>query len=431
MPTSSTANQDFVEKNYRHNYVNNVLDGFTFWLGNSFYAPGIILPVFVTHFTSNPLILGLIPFIATAGYLVPQLFTSRWVESVPIKKIFPVNYGFFLERLPIALLVPATYFLAGKSPTWALIATLALFTWHTVGAGTILVGWQDMIAKVIPTDRRGRFFGFTNFLGAASGTAGALAVTWLLANTSFPMGYVWAFAVGATLNYLSWWFVSRTREPPDEAPKTTPSFGDYYRGIPHILQENRNFAHYLISQMIIAVSSMANGFLVIYAVQHWSLPDDRAAAFTVVYMIGQALANPLFGALADRQGHKVILEISLAVNIASLVLAVLSPDPLWFYLVFFLRGVNNAGSYLSGTSIVMEFGAPQNRPTLIGLANTLPGLTGGVAPLLAGWLAIYTGYPAVFVLAGVIGGAGLFCLHGLVKEPRRFSATPLAPMPKE
>ena len=46
-----------------------------------------------------------------------------------------------------------------------------------------------------------------------------------------------------------------------------------------------------------------------------------------------------------------------------------------------------AGTFISGISIVYEFTGPENRPTYIGLANTIPGVAGSVAPLIGGWLA--------------------------------------------
>jgi MFS family permease len=407
-----------IAKNFRHNFIFNSLDGIAFWFGASFYSPSIILPVFITHFTHNPLILALIPFISTAGYLVPQLFTSHWVERAPVKKIFPVKYGFFLERIPIALLVPSTLLLSIRYPALAVVTTLLLFSWYTVGAGMILVGWQDMIAKIIPTDKRGRFFGVTNFLGNGSGILGAALVTWLLGKFVFPIGYVWAFGLGAALNFLSWWFLSQVREPPDPEIKIQTTFLDYYKKIPQLLKANPNFSRYLVSQMIVAVSAMGNGFLIVYAVQHWSLLDSQAAGYTVLFMAGQAIANPLLGWLADKKGHKLILEISLVLNIASLVAAILAPSPFWFYSIFFFRGVTMAGNFLAGISIVMEFCTPSDRPTYIGLANTLPGIAGGVAPLLGGWLALQAGYPWLFAVSAVVGLAGFFMLRWFVREPR-------------
>ena len=55
------------------------------------------------------------------------------------------------------------------------------------------VGWQDLIAKIIPVEKRGRFFGITNFLGNGAGILGALAVPFILDSFAFPMGYVISF----------------------------------------------------------------------------------------------------------------------------------------------------------------------------------------------------------------------------------------------
>jgi len=156
------AAQQMIERNFRWNFVVNALDGTSFWFGVSFISSAIILPLYVSHFTDNPLLIGLIPFLATAGYLVPQLFVANAVERAPRKKFFPVNLGFFLQRLPLFLLAPSAYFFAANQPTLALVSFFALFAWHTIGSSLTLVGWQDMIAKIIPVEKRGRFFGITN-----------------------------------------------------------------------------------------------------------------------------------------------------------------------------------------------------------------------------------------------------------------------------
>ena len=78
-----------------------------------------------------------------------------------------------------------------------------LFAWFSFGGGTQIVGWQDMIAKIIPVDKRGRFFGITNFIGNGTGILGALAVPFVLARSTFPMAYVLAFAAAAILIFIS------------------------------------------------------------------------------------------------------------------------------------------------------------------------------------------------------------------------------------
>jgi MFS family permease len=416
-PSPSPVQQQ-IERDYRWNFVVNALDGASFWFGISFISSAIILPLYVRHFTDNPLLIGLIPFMATAGYLVPQLFVANAVERAPKKKFFPVNLGFFLQRVPIMLMAPVAYFLAADRPTWALAAFFALFAWHTFGSGLQIVGWQDMIAKIFPVERRGRLFGITNFIGNGAGILGALAVPYILERYPFPTGYVIAFAIGAGLITLSWFFLSLTREPAVVSSKPVVSQLDYLRSLPAVLRRDRNFRLYLLSQIIFSLSGMATGFLAVYAVQHWTLPDSEAGVFTVSMQVGLALANLFFGFFADRKGHKLSLEICLIANVASLVLAILAPSPIWFIAVFFLRGAVNAGTFVSGISIVYEFTTEENRPTYIGLANTIPGVIGSIAPLIGGWMAGSVSYQAMFVLAAVIGTISLALLRFSVRDPR-------------
>lgn len=416
--TSNSTIQQTIEKNYRWNFLVNALDGASFWFGMSFLSSTVILPLFVSHFTTNPLLIGLIPFLITAGNFLPQLFTANAVERAPVKKFFPVNIGFFLERVPILLLAPATYFLAIRQPTLSLIIFFVLLTWNTFGAGVIIVGWQDMIAKIIPVEKRGRFFGITNFIGNGTGILGALALPFILNNFTFPMGYVISFAAAAFLILLSWAFLSLTREPAIYSSKPPVSQLKYLQSLPKILGNDHNFRMYLLAQIIFSLSGMASGFLVIYAVQGWKLPDAEAGGFTIAVQVGLTLANLFFGFLSDHKGHKLSLEICMALSTLALLLAIFAPSPLWFFPIFFLRGAVSAGIMISGISIVYEFTEAENRPTYIGLANTIPGVAGSVAPLIGGWLAGAISYRSMFILSAIIGVAGWVLLHFTVREPR-------------
>jgi MFS family permease len=304
----------------------------------------------------------------------------------------------------------------------ALTAFFLLYAWHTFGAGVIIVGWQDMIAKLIPVDKRGRFFGITNFVGNGTGIVGALAVPFVLNKYTFPMGYVISFSVAAVLMLLSWVFLSLAREPAVSSSKPPVSQLDYLRSLPKILRMDRNFRMYLLSQISFSLSGMATGFLVVYTVRTWNLPDAEASGFTIALQIGLALANLFFGFLSDRKGHKLSLEICMIVSTLSLALAIFAPSPLWFFPIFFLRGAVNAGTFISGISIVYEFTDAENRPTYIGLANTIPGVAAGIAPMIGGWLAGAISYRAMFVLAAIIGLISWGLLRFAVHEPRQMKS---------
>ncbi len=417
--------QQQIEKNLRWNFLVNALDGASFWLGMSFISSTIILPLFVSNFTSNPILIGLIPFLTSAGYLLPQLFVANWVERKPKKKYFPVTIGFFLERVPIYILPVATYFLAVKQPTLALISFFILYGWNTFGAGLIIVGWQDMIAKLFPENMRGRFFGITNFIGNGTGILGALAVPLVLEKYPFPIGYVISFTLAAILMFLSWVFIALTREPPVLHDKPVVSQLDYLRSLPEVLRKDHNFRTYLWSQIIFSLSGMATGFLVVYAVQHWKLPDAQASGFTVALQVGLTLANLFFGFLSDKKGHKLSLEICMILSVVSLLLALVAPSPIWFFAIFFLRGAINAGVFISGISIIYEFTSAENRPTYIGLSNTIPGIASSLAPLIGGWLVGVVSYQAMFIVSGLLGIISWGLLHFAVREPRAIKAKTL------
>jgi len=416
-----TADSEFereVVRNYRHNVVVNVLDGTSFWFGASFIASRTILPLYVSHFTDSKLVIGLLSMLTATGWLLPQLFTANWVQRLPRKKVAPVHFGLFTERVPIFLMVPAAW-LATRSPTLALILFFVLFAWHVVGAGVVAVAWQDMIAKIIPLERRGRFFGITNFGGTATGVLGAATAAWLLGRYDFPEGYMFCFAVAAVFIFISWIFLALTREPAQVSQEPVISQREYLRRLPATLRADLNFRRYLCSQVVIALGGMAVGFLTVYSVQRWQLPDSQAGSFTASMLIGQALSNLLFGALADRKGHKLVLELSTLAGALAVGLASLAPAPTWFHAVFALTGASVAGFMLSGIMIVFEFSTPDVRPTYIGLNNTVSGIASGLAPILGGWLAGVAGYRWLFAVACAVGLAGFALLRWSVREPRR------------
>jgi MFS family permease len=68
-------------------------------------------------------------------------------------------------------------------------------------------------------------------------------------------------------------------------------------------------------------------------------------------------------------------------------------------------------------NIILEFCTPEDRPTYIGLTNTLlaPGM---LAPVLGGWLATWAGYPGLFGIAIAFSLLGGLVLAIWVREPR-------------
>jgi MFS family permease len=346
------------------------------------------------------------------------MLTAHYVQRLPRKKPILVRASLVSERLPVLVLALSAFVLPSRSAPLAVGVFFAAYTWHCIGAGLVAVAWQDLVAKVTPVQYRGRLLGISNFGGTASRILGASLVAAILARRPFPASFAICFGLAFASMMLSWLSLTLIREAP-LAPSSPPvSFAQYWRRLPALLRSDPNFVWYLTARVLTVLGRMGVGFLTVYSVERWRLTDSQASVFTVVLLVGQALATLIFGTLADRRGHKIVLEISLGLSAASMLLAVVAPSPRWMWGVFAFIGAITASDFVAAIGIVMEFTHPEDRPTYLGLANTVPGLAAAVAPVLGGSLASLAGYAPTFTAGAVLTCMALWVMHSSVQEPR-------------
>jgi MFS family permease len=405
-----------VEKNYRWNLAVNVLDVTNFGFGASFVSSTTIVPLFVSKLTDSTLAIGLVAVIAQGAWFLPQLFTANVVERLARKKPIVVNLGFFLERLPMWLIVLAAL-LAERATAAALLLFFVGYAWHGLGAGVVATAWQDLIARCFPVARRGRAFGSMMFAGTAVGAVGASISAWLLRHFPFPTNFAYTFLIAAIFITLSVVFLALTREPVQPVTAPRQSNQQFWSDLPKILQRDVNFRRFLLARLLLALSGMGTGFVTVAAVQQWGVADSTVGVYTAVTLIGQTIGNLTFGFLADRFGHKLSLEISGLAVMLAFILAWLAAGPAFYYAVFALMGFFNGAILVSGIMVVLEFPSPEKRPTYAGLANTGVGVVSSLAPLLGAGLAA-VGYDWLFVMSAISGLLGFGLMRWWVQEPR-------------
>lgn len=418
-PVPSRTDQELaieVERHYKWNYAVNLLDGASFWFGMSFISSSTILPLFVSKLTSNPLPIGLLAVFAQSAWFLPQLFTANAVERLARRKPVIVNLGLFTERLPLWGLIVAAM-LATRSPLLAMTVFFVSYAGHGFGAGIVAPAWQELIARCFPVNRRGGFLGLTNFLGAGTGALGAVYSAWLLRTFPFPTNFAYTFTVAAGMILLSWFFLSLTREPARAVTVPRKSNREFLVGLPVVLRYDHNFRRFLIARMLMALGSMGGGFVTVAAVQRWHVPDATVGIYTAVLLLGQTVANLVFGFLADHFGHKLCLELSAAASALGFGLAWLAASAEWYYGVFALSGIASSAILGSAILVVMEFCEPQRIPTYVGIGNTSVGLVGLIAPLFGAGLAEMS-YALLFAVSCGIGLIAFILMRWWVQEPR-------------
>jgi MFS family permease len=261
------------------------------------------------------------------------------------------------------------------------------------------------------------FWGLTSSLGAAAGVAGAMLSAWLLAYYPFPANFVILFALAAVVLLFGWSFNLLIREPARTVRTLRRSQRDYFRRLPGLVQEDRPFRRFLVARLLLSLGSMGLGFVTVAAVRRWAVSDGTVGLFTAAMLVGQMVANLVFGLIGDRRGHKTSLEWAAAANAIAFAAAWLAPSAAWFFVVFFLLGVGQGILIVSGILVVLEFCEPARRPTYAGIANTSLGVVGMLGPLLGAWLA-GAGFGLLFALSTILSLAALVTMRWWVPEPR-------------
>ncbi len=401
----------------RRNFWVNVLDGCAFIFGISMVSRFTIIPLVVARLSDARWLQGLIPALYYAGWLLPGLFMAPIVAAMPRRKpwIMVATTG---ERLPF-LFIGVLFLTMPNLPSATLLtAFFGLYTIYTISSGLTSIAWQDFIARLIPKRFWGTFFGLQNGLGGILGLGSAAVAGSILAVMPFPQSVGVLSLLCFAAMVVSYVFLGLSVEPPQETIPRQP-FVTFLRGIGPLLRRDKMFRIYLICRAAIALGLTGHAFLTATALERFHPPASEVGVFTAALLGAQALANIGLGALADRWGHKQVLEISTAMGLAALVMAVLAPQLIWFVPIFILVGASQAGYQLSGFTLIFAFSSPAERPTYIGVANTALAPVAALGPLLAGWLAAILGYGPVFLMLVAIGIIGMVMLHWQVEVTKR------------
>lgn len=404
-------------KNYRWNFRVNLLDGASYWFGSSFISSTTIYPLFISKLTTSLIPIGLVSVVISAGWFLPQLFSARITEAqLHVKKI-AVGWGFFLERIPIFLMVFSGV-LARSHPILALALFFLCLMWNSIGAGVVAPAWMALIAKIFSAEKRGSFMGLTMFIGNGMGIFGSILSAWFLKTFDFPNSFIIHFVIAATFFFLSWIFLGLTREPTSKENIVEQDWQSYRKGLWKIFNNDHNFRRFVISNVIITLGTMGAGFFTISAIRRFNISDSTVGLYTFALLFGQSIGNLILGKLADKHGHKQSMEIGITANLLAFILAVVMPSPEYYFIVFFLYGIYISSGIVSSMLVVWEFCAISRVPTYAGLSNTAKGITGLAAPLLASLIATRTNYDILFGVCVAITLVGLVLLNRWVLEPR-------------
>jgi MFS family permease len=409
--------ENSLRKHLRFNLAVNLADGAFFGLGWGFGSIGTILPLFVSRMTTSALLIGLIPAIHAVGWQFPQLFMANSVSR--LRRYKPMVMMITMhERIPYLGLALVALFMGKLGNTIALILTFGMLIWQGLGAGFTANAWQSMIAKIIPPDWRGTFFGTQAGLSNVLMSVAAITAGYILDRLHDPINFSLCFVLTVVGMGLSYMAIGLTREPVDYEKKVPERQPTAWKGGFEILRHDRNFSAFLVIRLLSQFATMGFAFYIVYGLRRFGMSDLTAGFLTAALTITSTIANAVMGWLGDRFGHRAMLiSGSVAATLSSL-MAWVAPSIGWLYPAFILSGLANVAYWTIGMAITMEFGSEESRPTYIGLSNTLAAPFTIIAPLVGGWIAQTTGFQTTFMVSAVGGLVIATLLFWLVRDPR-------------
>lgn len=410
------------ERAYRWNFTVMGLEMSLFSFAISFASVYGIMPLFVHHLAASNVAIGLISAIRSAGFLIPPIFVARIIERRRHKKPFVIGLT-TMERLPYLVLAVTTPLLAVTHPGVMLWVFFAMIAVSSLFGGIATPAWMDLIARMMPADWRGRFFGTAAALGGLLSVAGGAGAAELLHRFSWPNGFALCFACTFAVLVVSFVLLGVGREPSPAMPESPRARSDgYWRRLPTIVRNDRNFARYLAAMALLNLATMATSFYTVDAERSFHLSDAGAGVYAIVLLAASTLGNVIWGYLGDHQGHKRVVEGAAICTALAALLAIMARDPHWGLIgyggVFLLIGLGSSGFQLASLTYIIDVAPDAERPTYIGIATVAQAPFGVGAPLLGGAIADHAGYATVFALTTALAFISAAIMIVAVVDPR-------------
>jgi MFS family permease len=395
---------------YRRNFFCLLGDAIFYGLAITFANTTTILPNLVQRLTNSQVAVGLFSAATSGAWLLPQVIYGRFLTAKRRKKPYLI-LGTAIGR-PFYLFFAAALWWGLRDPWLAAILLFAVQVIFMASDAMASVAWFDIYAKAIPADRRGRWVGIGQAVRGilAFGSGAIIAALLGERGPPFPRNYAAIFALAGGFLLLSLGSIGLIREPDEPVEQERLAWRDYLPQLATALRQNLAFRRLLIVRLLAGCDALALAFYIVFATRELGLSPDTAGLFTVVQTVGGILASLGLGWLSERVGNHRVVQVSTALSLTApllgLVLALAGAPGstavmVLYAWVFLVVGVTLSALMLGFFNYALELAPAGQRPTYIGLFNSISGLL-VLPPLLGGWLLQSTSYAVLFAVTAAV-----------------------------
>jgi hypothetical protein len=415
------------EREVRRSFVLGVFNGAAFRFAEALIDPPLVLTWFVSQLTISNMLIGLVVPIGDAGWFLPQIFISARIQRMERK--MPSYVLAAVIRTIVWFLLAAAVWLV-DDPRLLLVGFFVLYTVARLSAGLAGLSFLDVVARTIPSWRRGSFFAWRQFLGGLLGLGSGWILRMVLNHPAlpFPRGHAVLFLLYGVALAVGMAAFALIREPPDPAMAGPVSVGLQLRRAGQLLRIDRVYRRYLAARLALVLASIALPFYGVYAKTVLGAPAGMVGVYVAARVGALLLFNLPWGRLSDRRGNRLVTRLMALGNGATALLALvlvvlvelLQLQAVWLpyvaILLFFLDGAVRPAQVLVGSNFLLELIPETERSLYMGLSNTLAGIVVLISGL-GGLVVDVLGFAGLFAVSLGLSLVGCVLAAGL-PEPR-------------
>jgi MFS family permease len=327
------------------------------------------------------------------------------------------------------LIVALIPFLGLPNPGTVVIWALILLS---APASFFGVGWNSMLADVVPESQRARVFAARNIISAMVVTAGTFVAARWLAVTLFPINYQVVYAVGFVGAALSTFYITRMRVPdsvvaPAATQRITPRA--LIVGARDAFRQQPDFTKIVVSTLAHGLGLwMIGPIYVLYYVRQLGASDGWIGTNAMIANLTPVIGYYVWQRVVARRGENWVLRVTISLIGLYPILVGLTPNLTVILLWTGLQGLIASGINLGHFPMLLKVCPAGGRPLYLGIYTTIMNIGAFIMPLVGVWLADQVGFMPALIAGGAMCllGSSLFRWWPL-KSPDSLAARELQP----
>ena len=381
--------------NSKLNHIKNVLHGFFIAIGTTIAEANTILPLIVTHFGGNSILVGLYAALLRGGAIVVQLYAAFYAQGYP-KVIRYLRWVFFVRFLAWFFIGFVIILYGEKYPSFTLFCLgLGLFIF-SFAAGFGQIYFREILAKVFDHKFRGKSMAVRQFFAAFASIISGAAAAIILEKFEAPLSYGILFMVSSLLMGFGFWAFATIDEPiKTNVTQKEKSFRLFLKNAFGILKQDTTL-QVQIATFLLAFSYLFSlPFIILDAQSKIDLGGVQIGILITVQMVGSMLSNILWGRLSSQGKNKLIVHIVLFTFIACIILAFFANSLIAYSVIFFFIGTALDGNRLASSNLILIIAPEDKRPIYNALQSNIT-FIGIFFSIFGGVILQYTSYEFLY-----------------------------------